>query len=190
MEKLSLLLEKTNVIKKILDFPSVKQSTVDNSGICAIQSVLAYYGENYREDQISNEIRISNNEMSDKTSVDNILNLFMNKDYKVESRSMNINELLYFINRDIPVILLIQAWGDMDDYSDEWKSGHYVVAIGYTRNKILFQDSTSFQLCYLTYEELMTRWHDQDEDRKYINYGIAVSGKNPKFDKNNWEKIG
>ena len=195
MDKLTALLEKTNENKaiKLLNYPDVRQSTKDRCGMACVQTVLQYYGEDYREDELYNYLRDKSTSMSDlreNASLENIIKLFNEKEYKVDDRSMNINDIISYINRDIPVIVLIQAWGEETDYSEEWGDGHYVVAIGYTRNKILFEDPSCFQICYLTHEDFMSRWHDQDGDKKYINYGIAVHGKKPKYDKNKWVKIG
>lgn len=195
MDRLSALLEKSNadVPIKLLNYPDVRQSTKDRCGIDAVQTVLQYYGEDYREDELLSSLRNKNTYLSDNMEsarVNNVVNLFKEKEYKIDFKQMNINDIISYLNRDIPVILLIQAWGDVDDYEEEWKSGHYVVAVGYTKNKILFEDPATFQMTYLPFDELMVRWHDEDEERRYINFGMAIYGKQPKFDKNKWLKIG
>lgn len=193
MEKLSLLLEKADVPVKILNYPEIRQSTGGRCGISCVQTILQYYGENYREDQLMSSLRHKDADLYDdkeSASVNNIISLFEEKEFKIDAKKMNINELISYINREIPVIILIQAWGDKDDYANEWQCGHYVVAIGYTRNKILFEDPSTFQVTYLTYEDLMTRWHDEDDDKKYINFGIAIYGKRRIFNKNKWIEIG
>ena len=194
MEKLSLLLEKNdeNAIK-LINYPATRQSTGDACGIVCTQTMLEYYGENHREDELVKYVRADQVTMSDDkndANAEKIIKFFEEeKGFKVDAREMTINDLISYIDRDIPVIVMIQAYGDMEDYSSEWRSGHYVVAIGYTRNKMLFEDPSSFQVGYIPMREFLSRWHDQDEDRRYINYGIAVYGKPPKFDKNKWTRI-
>lgn len=194
MDKISLLLEKADHAIKLLNFPDVRQSTGSRCGIDCVQTVLEYYGEDHREDELISFLRNGKSLMADDeddAKVDNVIKFFRDeKGFSVDDKKMNINDLISYINRNIPIILLIQAWGDKDDYSNEWQCGHYVVAIGYTRNKIVFEDPSTFQLSYLTYEDLMKRWHDEDDDRKYNNFGIAVYGKTPKYDKNKWIEIG
>jgi hypothetical protein len=50
--------------------------------------------------------------------------------------------LLY--SADVPVIILIQAWGSEKDfkngYLDCWNDGHFVVVVGYT-DKMILDDS-------------------------------------------------
>ncbi|MBU2236000.1 C39 family peptidase, partial [Patescibacteria group bacterium] len=90
-----------------------------------------------------------------------------------------------FINKKIPVILLVQAWTNIKNvnWEKDWIDGHYVVAIGYDKNKIYFEDPSSISRTHLTYNELIKRWHDTDCDgKKYVNYGIAVYGKKPVYD--------
>jgi predicted double-glycine peptidase len=194
MEKITNILSKKEVPIKLLNFPDVRQSTADRCGIDAVQTVLQYYGEDYREDELILSLRNTDTYISDNrgaASTKNIITLFEDKGFKVNAKErMTINDLINYLNRDIPIIMLIQAWGDLDDYSEAWIHGHYVVAEGYTRNKIIFEDPSSFNVTYLTFDDLMTRWHDQDDYRKYINYGIAVYGKKPIFDKNKWVPIG
>lgn len=193
MDKLTLLLEKQEQPVKLLNFPSVRQSNSDRCGIDAVQGVLQYYGEDYREDELILSLRNTKTFVADNrgsASVDNIVNLFKDKGYKIDKREMNVNDLINYLDKDIPVIILIQAWGDTSDYSDEWLHGHYVTAIGYTKNKILFSDPSSFNTTFARYDDLMDRWHDRDDDEEYNNLGIAVYGKRPIYDKNKWIEIG
>lgn len=70
------------------------------------------------------------------------------------------------------------------DWKNDWDDGHYVVAVGFTKKRILFEDPSSFFLTYLTYDQLKERWHDVSKNKKrYYNFGIAVIGKN-KFNAN------
>lgn len=193
MDKLSKLLENREEPIKMLDFPNVRQSTEYRCGVVCVQTILVYYGEDYREDELISQVTDKNTDMSDNkksANIPKIVQFLKEKGYSVDNKQMTIDELIRYIDRDIPVIIVLQAWEDKDDYTLEWNSGHYVVAIGYTKNKILFEDPSTFQTSYLTFKELMGRWHDQDEDTRYIQYGIAVYGKKPKFDKNKWVKIG
>ena len=181
-----------NNIIKILNFPILKQSSLYSDGLTVAQSILAYYNDKYNEDELFFHVKnIDAISTSDKFSIslDRIKEFFLESGYKLDEKHMNVNDVINFINNDIPVVLLIQSWGDVDDYTDEWKNGHYVVAIGYTTNKMLFLDPMLFNIGCLTFEELNKRWHFKENDIKYINHGIAVSGKRPRFDKNKLIKI-
>jgi len=70
------------------------------------------------------------------------------------------------------------------DWEKDWKDGHYVVAIGYDKNKLYFEDPSSPLRTYLSYDELNKRWHNQQKKEKYFHYAISVYGKKPKFSLN------
>lgn len=46
---------------------------------------------------------------------------------------MSLADLEAYINLQIPVIILIQAWKEDDSipWANDWDDGHYVVVIGY-----------------------------------------------------------
>lgn len=102
---------------------------------------------------------------------------------KVDFKQMTIEEVQNYIKRKIPVILLLQAWVGQENknWKEDLDDGHYAVAIGYYRKKIYFEDPASIFRTYLTHEELMERWHDKEENKKYINYGMAIHGKEPDY---------
>ncbi len=91
--------------------------------------------------------------------------------------NMTIRHLMHFIDQHKPVICAMQAWeGEEPDYSDN-DSGHYVVAIGYDDNYILFQDPSikNNRRGRLTHEEFVKRWHDIDKDHRVLTrFGIIV----------------
>lgn len=81
---------------------------------------------------------------------------------------MSIETLKEYIKNKIPVICLIQAWAKISqDYTNEWKYGHYVIAIGYDKKNIYFMDpSIPDAYGYLRTEEFLHRWHDISNGEK------------------------
>ena len=174
---------------KILDFPITRQSTNYSCGTDATQRVMEYYGEDFRESDLIKILKTD----EDGTYVKNIVKFFHYHGLKTETKQeMTIDDLIKHIDKNIPVILLIQAWGtDLEfkkHYKNFWKSGHFVVVIGYTDKIILISDPASYNVCYIPRDEFMDRWHDIDEDKTY-QLGIAVFGKKPKFDTEKMERI-
>lgn len=165
---------------KILDYPTIRQTYKWDCGANVVQSVLEYYGIDRREEAVIDLVA------SDKqgTSIKNILRAFKKFKMKVKSEKMTVEDIRMYIDRKIPVIIVLQAWTDEPtaDWKNDWSDGHYAVAIGYDKKKIYFEDPSCFNRTYLTYEELEDRWHDIGSDgQKYINWGVAVFGKNPVF---------
>lgn len=191
MDKISLLLEKKSPTLNILNYPNVVQSASDKSGIAVVQSVLAYYGENTLEENIADKLIDTNEsiEQSYVVSIGNIITFLMDKGYQLIAKNMNINDLINYIDSGFPVIMMIQAWGKNPDYSDDWNSNQYVVAIGYTKTDIIFMDPHSYKYGKLSHRELMSRWHGRNDLEKYINFGIAVKGS-PNYNKNEFVEIG
>lgn len=103
--------------------------------------------------------------------------------YAELKRYMTICELMEDIDNDIPVICPIQAWhadsnGEYNvdyDYNEEQENGHYVVAIGYDREKIYFMDpSSATAYSYIPISELESRWHERENGTDYVRTGIEV----------------
>jgi hypothetical protein len=89
---------------------------------------------------------------------------------------------------------MIQAWGSnadfINNYKDSWNDGHFAVVIGYTKKEVLLSDPALFSTGYIPIQEFMDRWHDYDEgENKTFQIGIAVYGKEPRFDHQKYERI-
>jgi hypothetical protein len=103
---------------------------------------------------------------------------------------MTVPELKGFIDRDIPVILMLQAWVKDTAELSGWDNGHFSVCIGYTRDELLFADPSLYDIGFIPADRLEARWHDLDVGgRRYYQLGIAVYGKKPKFDLEKIEEI-
>jgi len=166
---------------KILKFPELRQTYNYDCGAKAIQTVLAYYGIDEREEVI---IKLAKTKKSG-TYINGIVNALKKYDLKTKVKNLTIEDLKKYIDKGNPVILVLQAWTDKKkiNWKKDWLDGHYVVAIGYDKSKIYFADPSSILRTYLSYKELKDRWHDKDVGgKKYVNYGIIVYGKKPKFD--------
>ena len=162
--------------------PQLRQTYGYDCGAKALQSVLVYYGIEVREDHIIKSTGTS----KDGTSIRGIINVANKHGLKTDSRQMTIKDLKEYLKKSIPIILVLQAWTEKKkvNWEIDWIDGHYVVAIGFTKDKILFEDPSSFERTYLKYDELEKRWHDVDTDgKKYFHHGIAIFGKKPQFNR-------
>jgi predicted double-glycine peptidase len=177
----------------ILDFPvQDRQGTRYTCGADCVQKVMEYYGEDYREMDLA---RILKSDPEHGTYVKNIAEFFRLHGLKVVvKQKMTISELIWKINRDIPVIIMLQAWGSTEsfeqNYSNDWDDGHFVVVIGYTSDLILIADPALFNTGYIPKQELIGRWHDTDSgNSKTYQLGISVYGKKPKFHRDKLERV-
>jgi len=168
---------------KILDFPVIRQSTRYSCSCASLQACLCYYGIDQREKQLIDQMHIN----KETLEIHPIKIVKMAKKYGLKARykKLSIDSLIYYINNNIPVIINFQAWSRAatPDYTTD-NNGHYAVVIGYDRNKriIVFSDPSSYNKCYMPYDELNLRWHDGlKEDYDYDHRGIVIWGLKPQF---------
>jgi predicted double-glycine peptidase len=177
----------------ILDFPvQDRQGTKYTCGADCVQKVMEYYGQDYREMDLA---LILKSDPEQGTYVKNIVGFFHQHGLKaIVKQKMTIRELIGQTNRNIPVIIMLQAWGSTEsfekNYHNDWDHGHFVVVIGYTSDSILIADPALFNTGYIPKSELKGRWHDTDKgNTKTYQLGISVCGKKPKFDKDKLERV-
>lgn len=184
---------------KVITFPEIRQSTNYSCGVSCVQGILYYYGIDIREDKL---IKIfgakPTTDIHSGVDPDILVSTITQRwGLRVDMRPMDIDTVKDYIDKNIPVILAIQAWRKEDkavegtDYLDSYQDGHYIVAVGYNDTYIVFEEpSLLSNRGYLSYEELENRWHDMDfNGNKYEHLGIAIYGKPPKYDPNVYKHI-
>lgn len=160
---------------KKLDFPVLNQTYEWDCGPKALQAVLRYYGIDVRAEIL---IKYAKTDDKEGTLSSNMVNVLKRFKMKIEVKGMTIDDLIYYIDKKTPVIILLQAWGPKGvDYSNDFENGHWVIVIGYDKSRIIFEDPYSFKRTFLKKEELKKRWHSKENNKKILNYGIAVFGK-------------
>jgi len=185
-------LKKSHRILKLLYFPATRQATDYTCAENVVQKVCEYYGDDYREMDLAKWMKADPNYGTD---VENIIRFFETRtDLKIAVKeNMTIPNLWNYLNRDIPVILQIQAFADdPQKYSRLWADGHFTVAVGFSRTAILFSDPAIYDIGYIKNKDLLERWHDKDggiDGKRYHRLGIAVYGKEPKFNLRRIEAI-
>jgi len=170
------------MVEKVLKFPNRRQFSNYDCGVIVIQDVLAYYGIDVREDKLIEMLDTD----KEGTDPDKIISIAKKYGLKVNDGKATIEKIKESIDRKYPVIVVLQAWSkdneEKDDWEEEWGEGHYAVAIGYTDDKIIFEDPSSVKRVYLTNEDFMKRWHDVDKyGNEFMNYAIIIWGKKPKY---------
>jgi ABC-type bacteriocin/lantibiotic exporter with double-glycine peptidase domain len=96
-----------------------------------------------------------------------------------EHRGMTDAELRARLDRRQPVIMMLQAWGDVHSYRHAWLDGHWIVAIGYDACGIYVEDPVIERARgFLSWSALAERWHDIEgrTRRRVHRYGLAVWG--------------
>jgi predicted double-glycine peptidase len=167
---------------KLIRLPLIRQATEYTCGTAAVLSVLAYFGDSYFEDALAKQLATNSRT---GTYYKRIIEFGRAHGYSVQADSaMTVDALKQFIDEGTPVICLIQAWaGKTVDYGSDVKDGHYVVAVGYDSQNIYFMDPWSLgNLTYLSYGELLSRWHDVQKGTRIEHLGIAIRKDKPALD--------
>jgi ABC-type bacteriocin/lantibiotic exporter with double-glycine peptidase domain len=160
-------------MKKILDFPSLRQVYDYDCGANAIQGVLDYYGLDVREGVIM-KIAKTNKKGTTINGLKRVAKYFK---IKYKEGKMTTEDLKKWIDKKIPVIIILQAWTKKKNinWEEDWSDGHYVVVIGYSKNRIYFEDPSCERRTFISHKEFEKRWHDKDsKSRKITNWGMAI----------------
>lgn len=161
-----------NVIK--IPVPNVQQTTKFSCGAAVTQSVCCYFGVGPDE---QNEYMERLHAVPDGGIAPTDIVKFC-KDYGLCAdaiENMTTEQLIEYIEKGRPVICAMQAYGTKKEYKN-WSSGHYVVAIGYDKKNIYFEDPMSTgRRVFLAIDEFAERWHDYDKHNKEYNHlGIVI----------------
>ena len=141
--------------------PDVSQETSYSCGASAVSAICRAYGVGeadeswYREKLGSDDIT-----GTDENRIRDLLDSLGLS--TIVTTGTTDDQIKAWLDGHAPVLMLIQAWGDMPtDYGNPRSdNGHYVVAIGYTDEELIVEDpALSNTRGYLPWEELATRWH-------------------------------
>jgi predicted double-glycine peptidase len=178
------VLIKPDEVGAMLKVPDLRQGFDYDCGVKSTQTVLAYYGIDERADHLEEQLKTG----EEGTYATEIVRVLKEHGLQVVDGTMTIDSLKEALLAGFPVIVSLQAWADDEntDYTKTNKEGHFVVAIGFNGNKVYFEDPSTFGKVYLTFDELLERWHEIEDEREYNQYGIVVKG-DKKYD--DWKAV-
>lgn len=180
--------------KKLIKLPRFRQSTNYGCGVACVNSLLRYANDDFDISPGDLEKALHSNPDTG-TKWNNMVNYLnavrldksKHRYFTAEKREgMTIKDLMHEIAQNHPVICAIQAWNwdpdtedyTMDlDYTNDWESGHWAIAIGYDDDNIFFMDpSTAANYTYIPKNKLMARWHDYNVDDNNQRYDVVQCG--------------
>jgi len=157
-----------------VEMPDVRQETIFSCGASACEAIARMYGVGPDEEEWYRDALDTDPEAG--TPPENIRDLFDNLGLlSVAADQMTDDDLKVWLDKHVPVMLLIQAYGNPADYGKD-ENGHYVVAIGYTNEDLIVEDpSLRLTRGYIPWSELDGRWHDAGMNgEKFVRWGLAV----------------
>lgn len=173
--------------ENFIEVPMTRQATDYTCGAAAMQSMFGYFGEDLNEGELAKLLKTNDQEGTDYNE---IVKVATEKGYKVNVyKDMTLNDLKKLLDKKIPVLCLIQAWATKKiDYATDWQDGHYVVAIGYDRNRIIFMDpSTLGNYTYIKNNDFLKRWHDKNSKEKLNHFGLTIKKSKSKSKKDSYK---
>jgi predicted double-glycine peptidase len=168
--------------------PMVRQATPYTCGAAVLESVLAYYGQEFREDDLARELK---SDPEQGTNHQEMVRFARAQGLTVDVfEHMKLEDLRKPVSAGYPVVVAFQAWRDKPvDYAGDWEDGHYAIVIGMDTDKIYFMDpSTTGDYTYIPIPEFLTRWRDYylERDGRRVNlvhFGMIFrSNAPPAFD--------
>lgn len=168
--------------------PLCRQETAYTCGVACVQSILGCYGINYRQDFLAQQLQSNPRFGTDYRDIIRFMQQLGFQASLVEGISMDC--LKNLINGRVTPLLLIQAWSeDCGDYTSDWHDNHYVLACGYTANRIFFMDPwTLGNYTYLPDYILLKRWHSMDQfGYRYDHSGLVIKKAHSPFQYNPWD---
>lgn len=149
--------------------PRVSQSSTQDCGKGAMQSIGKYYGD---------DIDVVTHPDYGAPPAD-LVKAALSNNYKVITKyGMTVDNVRSYLDDGKAVIVCLQAYGS-DKFYKRAESGHYSVVIGYDDNNIYLQDPMMThregKRSSLTIPEFETRWMDEDKDGFHYNrFGMVV----------------
>jgi predicted double-glycine peptidase len=168
-------------VSHFIRVPLTRQSRDYTCGVAALQSVLYYYGEEFREDELVQKLQPTPEK---GTKYTRMVSFAKSLNFHVEIfTGMTLTELQKWIDEKKPVIVAIQAWAEKPvNYVRDWDDGHYVVAIGYDQHNLYFMDPSILgHYAYLPTSEFINRWHDRSEQIVLNQFGMIISRGPPTY---------
>ncbi len=158
---------------KIIEYPETRQVFNFDCGADALTSMLVYAGIEEREDRI---MKLAGTTTKNGTGTAGVLRVMRYYGLPhAAGEHMRPIDLRRGIDAGYPTIITLQAYRESSQpYRKLWGDGHWTVAIGYDRQRLLFEDPASYFRTWLADEELQERWHDVDKGRRIWHWGCTM----------------
>ena len=176
----------TSSIEDFIPVPLARQATNYTCGAAAMQSILYYYGDEYREDRLAKRLK---SDPDNGTNYRNMVQFAQSKGIEVVVRTnLTIDDVKLALHNRKPVIVAFQAWSDnVINYADDCEDGHYAVIVGYDNDRLYFMDpSTLGNYTFISNSDFLKRWHDIDADNvtRLQDFGMIFSKDKPAYNPN------
>lgn len=168
--------------ERLIEVPLCHQETLYTCGVACVQSILGCYGIDSRQNELARHLQAK---PVYGTDFRRILSYMRSLGFKAEfEQDLDLARLRDFINQGVTPMLIIQAWGIRGtDYEKDWRDGHFVLACGYSGDRIIFMDPLTIgNYTYLSGDELLQRWHAiEATGLRYYNSALIIKDAHRQF---------
>jgi predicted double-glycine peptidase len=160
--------------------PDIAHLMDSSSGLSALMAVCRYYGVGPEDEvELAAELSLDQRWPDPERVVVAAVRYGLSACTRCPMSSADLKEHL---DRRRPVLILVQAWGQTEDeaprvsYENIWEDDHYLVAIGYDRDGVYFEDPSLQGIRgYLSWEDLEQRWHARGPNGTELHrFGAAL----------------
>jgi len=162
--------------------PIVRQATPWTCGAAVMQSILAYYGEDWHEAALAEELKSDPDLGTDYRQMERFARAHGLTVAVAEH--MTVADIRRGVQAGLPVVVAFQAWGDRPEgYAQGWDDGHYAIVVGIDDTRIYFMDpSTIGNYAFIEIPTFEARWHDfyldeQGRRVELVHFGMTISSK-------------
>ena len=156
---------------KLKGYPGIQQLGDWDCGVAALQSLLLYYGKHAKYSDLSLLLEAG----QDGVTPDKMKNALGYYGIRFSPMNNNLELVKSSLDDGHPSLVLIQHDRDMYTmWEEEWKYGHWVAIIGYTKRSVTLADPGDGKASNILEREFRKRWHDiGHEQYALITHGVS-----------------
>lgn len=177
---------------QVRNVPDVMQMNDYSCGVACVQAIAQRHGHWGYQADWAKELGTTPEHGTHPSKIARTLKR-LGLDAKVREK-LTVSELKAMMDRGDSVIVDFQAWAEEKrarhqqeiqrphDYSKEWESGHYGIAVGYDATHVFIEDPSLLgTVGTVAWSDFEARWHDYEIEngkrREYHRMAIVVPGK-------------
>ena len=139
-----------------MKIPFYKQITDYYCGPASMQMILEYFGNHMSQEMLAKQLKTQRDDGTDHSDLIRVAT--ENGLYCYVNRESTFNEIIYFLSRDLPVIVNFMEPTDDD--------AHYAVVVGWGGNKLILNDPWNGKKFQIHEDWFLKHWYDAENHAK------------------------
>lgn len=139
-----------------MNIPFYKQINDYSCGPASLQMVLKYFGNYIPQDVLAMQLKTQKDDGTDHSDLIRVA--LENGLYCYVNRNSTLHEIIYFLSRDLPVIINFMEPSGND--------AHYAVVIGFNKNNLILNDPWNGRQFQIDSDWFVEHWYDTENRAK------------------------